>query len=485
MANGKWQTANGKLILALIYCQLSAISHQLYAISPRPESARPFGMGNAFGAVANDLNTILFNPAGLATIKQIETSATTGRFLSGDSAPQTEASLMGTFPLQSYKQSWNFGVLGFLLNRTGRPGEDTVTNLGFSWGIHPSASIPKKFSADRIPEGFHTGISFRGREIKRSGDNGSNNFGVGVDLGFLYQFESGDSQLKSGWSAAFAIQEMNTKTISSPVLYRLGVAWRNPQSIFALDFVSQNGEGKLFPGMEIAFFRKLLLLRLGSGDLPGEPRQFVLGLGTVLPPLQIDLAYGFPTGSSSKSNDRILASVTYRFDAPMLVQYLYQERLDEVSKIENKVADLESKKRTLQSAIREQKDLYEAMALDMNQAKSKTGEAQKQLQQMDEKILGRKKDRDKIEEEIRKLQAKKEGVAQKMREKKMEQEKIEVRPPGSPGGMRKHKVVAGDSLRDLAQKYYGDPNKWQIIYEVNESKIIRGVPKEGEELTIP
>ena len=45
--------------------------------------------------------------------------------------------------------------------------------------------------------------------------------------------------------------------------------------------------------------------------------------------------------------------------------------------------------------------------------------------------------------------------------------------------------MRGDTLRGLAEKYYGDPNLWNKIYEANPEKMIRGIPKEGTELIIP
>jgi nucleoid-associated protein YgaU len=46
-------------------------------------------------------------------------------------------------------------------------------------------------------------------------------------------------------------------------------------------------------------------------------------------------------------------------------------------------------------------------------------------------------------------------------------------------------VQAGDTLRKLAEKYYGDPAQWESIYEANPDKIERGLPVEGTTLTIP
>jgi len=51
--------------------------------------------------------------------------------------------------------------------------------------------------------------------------------------------------------------------------------------------------------------------------------------------------------------------------------------------------------------------------------------------------------------------------------------------------VRTHVVASGDTLQSLAQQYYGDPNQWKKIYNANEDKIERGLPKVGETLVIP
>jgi len=57
--------------------------------------------------------------------------------------------------------------------------------------------------------------------------------------------------------------------------------------------------------------------------------------------------------------------------------------------------------------------------------------------------------------------------------------------PAAPSWPKRHTVVAGDTLRALAAKYYGDPNLWETIYDANPDAVDRGLPLEGSVLTIP
>lgn len=434
-------------------------------------------MGNGFSAVGNDYNAMFFNPAGLGNVKHIEVAGMAGRAYSEYPFPQSEVNVAGVLPLEAYRPYWKYGTAGMSLHRTGREGDATYTTFGASFGTNIMDVMPAGTSLISELRNLAAGMTFRLRD--RGGDNGG--FGAGVDLGFLYKFNEGDIPLTSGWSTAIAVQEMNMKSISGPVLYRFGAAWKNPQSTLSLDFVVQDGVGSFQPGVEIAFFRRLLLLRMGSTKPSDAARQLTLGLGAVLPPVQLDIGYAFQVEKLSKPNDRVVVAVTYRFGVPLLAQYFYQERLEKADEVENKVSNLESKHDTLKTSIRESKELYESMQSDLELAREKKEKAMKELKELENAIEDREEDLKQNEEELKKILEQK---AKLTRREERANPKVETRPPFS-GDARKHRVVPGDTLRGIAQKYYGDPNQWQVIYDVNEAKILRGMPKEGEDLVIP
>lgn len=43
--------------------------------------------------------------------------------------------------------------------------------------------------------------------------------------------------------------------------------------------------------------------------------------------------------------------------------------------------------------------------------------------------------------------------------------------PNAPPTERAYTVVAGDSLSKIAKKFYGDANKWRLIFEANSDQI--------------
>jgi hypothetical protein len=89
-------------------------------------------------------------------------------------------------------------------------------------------------------------------------------------------------------------------------------------------------------------------------------------------------------------------------------------------------------------------------------------------------------DRLKKEAELRAPKVKPEPVEEPKRPKK----RVAV-DEGNAGWPKYHTVAQGDTLRQIAQLYYNDPGKWQIIYKANGDKINRGQPLIGSILVIP
>ncbi len=449
-------------------------------ILPSADSARPYGMGSAFSAVANDWNAILYNPAGLSTVRQIEIAGNAGRTLVSGS-PKTDLLAAGAVPLSFYKDAWNLGTAGFLLHSNGGTGENANTTLSASVAMSPYDYLPERFRVltpyMKVPERLHVGGTFRFRRTAH-GVTGGTAYGMGIDLGFLYQFEDNVKAMLDGWSVALAFQEMNMGSIGGGSIIRLGSAWRHQRYTFAMDMVTQGGVTRFQPGAEISFFKKLLLLRAGTGTIPEHPRQLVVGIGTLLPPIELDLAYGFPYKDLDRSNDRVLVSFTYRFGAPLLGQYLDDSIRSKAAETEMSLNNLEYKKTTLEAAIRENRALYEKIDKDLKSTREKTEIAIADLEGADKKLAEQREKLVKLNREIEELEKKKSAAQDELR-------KYQVLQPEMGRKVFRHTVVKGDTLRSLAEKYYGDANKWTQIFDANRDKIKRGALKEGEVVIVP
>ena len=55
----------------------------------------------------------------------------------------------------------------------------------------------------------------------------------------------------------------------------------------------------------------------------------------------------------------------------------------------------------------------------------------------------------------------------------------------APARPKAYQVQEGDTLSSIAQKLYGDPNRWRDIYKANQDEIERGAIAPGQILTIP
>lgn len=454
------------------------------AFASLPDSARPYGMGSAFSAMADDFNSIFYNPAGLARMTRVEIGGNLGRLLSGTGRPVTSLFAAGAIPLRNYKESWDSRSVGFYFHRTGKSGTDSITNIGAAFGGTPQEFIPDKIFNWKLPtrflppDRFHAGSTIKIKHVNHP--QGGTDSGLGLDFGFLYTFEESVRKYRNGWSLALVIQELNTTNVSGPVRYRLGSAWKQEKYSFSIDLLAEGGETEIMPGGEVSLFNRLLMVRAGTGLVPGKPRQLVLGVGTLLPPIQLDLAYGFPYKDFGEPNDQMIVSFTYRFGSPFLSQYLDRANQKRTTQVENSLANLEYKRESLKAGIRELKKVYSEVDADLRRAKSRTNKTRKDTRELDESIKRKEK-------EIKVLDANVMILHNKI--KKMESKQVEFyekNPYRLPGDRpRKHRVMKGDTLRGLAEKYYGDADKWLLIYEANEHLIKRGVPVKGKVLLIP
>ncbi len=57
--------------------------------------------------------------------------------------------------------------------------------------------------------------------------------------------------------------------------------------------------------------------------------------------------------------------------------------------------------------------------------------------------------------------------------------------PAPSAAGRTHTVKEGETLKGIAEKYYGDAKRWTDIYKENKNKISRGMVNPGDVLTIP
>ena len=98
------------------------------------------------------------------------------------------------------------------------------------------------------------------------------------------------------------------------------------------------------------------------------------------------------------------------------------------------------------------------------------------------------------QDELRMLRKRRDELQYEVTGLKHDKQAEEPKPPPPPKPKpapppvqwpKRHAVREGETLRGLAQRYYGDPARWEPIYESNRDKVDRGLPRVGELLLIP
>jgi hypothetical protein len=263
--------------------------------------ARADGMGQAFCAVADDINTLSFNPAGLGNLRLPEVSFSQYQFVSDISFNFAGAAV----PLGGFG-TLGLGYLGLgtspfnsTLNPSAVSGTDSESALmlgwGDGWGI------------------FQAGLT--GKYIMRNVGSVSGT-GLAADLGIRLR-------PVNGLSLGLAVLDLGpdvtlTQQEALPTNVRLGVAWRAlelPEHSVDLAF---DGEIPLMTSLQPRYgggleywFQDAFALRAGY-LVNTDEEGFTAGAGVRFAGIELDYAYQpfNQLGSTSRF------SGTYRFDTP-------------------------------------------------------------------------------------------------------------------------------------------------------------------------
>jgi len=309
-------------------------------ILKQTSGARPLGMGEAFVALADDVNALNFNPAGLVQIKRHEISV---MYL--DSLVDTWFGFVGyAYPIggkvekqrgrrfTSIKERRNRGTIGLGVSslqagkmvlepegNTVRAEEDYLANLGFGYIVWRSEEKVAKrrrraraFGELRNEVSLGLGVKFVYSTLVEK----YSAMAYAVDAGLLGKFIVGKNILQLGVTG----QNLGTKIKfeeegdSLPLTVRAGAAYlmdfkQEHRLIISTEAVKPNdGDFRGSGGMEY-WHREIFALRAGykaGYDLDS----FTCGVGFVWKNFQLDYGWGM---SGSKMGDNHRFSLTTRF----------------------------------------------------------------------------------------------------------------------------------------------------------------------------
>ena len=424
----------------LTFLSLGLLSISSFAADFRDvyPGARANAMGSAFTGVADDPYTIFYNPAGLATLKSVEVAGGIGRRFSERPACG-EISFVYARPVPNRKS----GVAGFGFYTFRQSGTASKDVFAFSWGDNVMLK--------RFQKPLSWGGNFKMISLRRPGKN---RFALGVDAGVLLKSVKG---LKTGLS----LMNLNTGVGISLTTLNFGTSYKWKKTLFSMDFRQREGFSGIFPGVEHTILNGLLKVRAGKGLSFDKTSQLVLGLGADVLPFIVDTVMSLPWEGFHKQSGYYQFSVRYKFGSPHFSEAFVGQAAYRSETLKREISVLETRKRTLESSIATAQVNKGVLEADLRTLQMRLGDMKARLKSLELDIL------------------------ETQRYKEAPKPKKAPVLPVRKKWPKKHTVKAGDTLRSIASRYYGDSTFWETIYEVNHEKVSRGLPKVGSTLTIP
>ncbi|UPT74908.1 MAG: hypothetical protein M0D55_04135 [Elusimicrobiota bacterium] len=415
--------------------------------------ARAMGMGTAFSAIADDAFGPFYNPAGTANAPFVQGAGTIGRMQS----PRGTLSFMSGAYSRPYEPI-NTATIGaaYYLERQ-RDGGDIDTLLG---------NYSQEYKVRQLPLSRPVKIGANVKIVNSSaGDGSKGKFGLGFDVGAI-------ARSNTGLAAGVVLSDFVTAlAYPRPAVTLAGAYTYQRRWTLAADFRVRGGLAELHPGVEGVFHNGLLRVRAGRGLNLDGVGTLSFGLGLNFSPMVLDVAMSLPPTGLNRSGGGYQATFSYRFGAPSFTGQFVGSAATEAEGLKREIVELEDKRQT--------------SAQDANVAETNKAAARTQLRVLEQRV---KEAQDEYRALLKKneeleYRAAEKAAALQGRPKPVEiKTKPRVLPPAWP---KRHVVMAGDTLRTMAAKYYGDANQWERIYDANRAKVERGLPAEGATLIIP
>ncbi|HAX62025.1 MAG TPA: hypothetical protein DCX95_05685 [Elusimicrobia bacterium] len=435
----RWETVNGRrkiknrLLWLLIYLLPSTfyLLPALYGAFENPSSgARPYGLGNAFTGLADDIQAIFYNPAGITQVRHKEFITYFGKPFVGldDKSALSDGFIGYLHPLRG-RESFAVSVSDFRLSTVYN---ENIAALTYAKELSKRLSFGLNMKVLRLKYGSDTYTALDPLFERTSRTSFSGDFGLFAKLS--KKFYTGIS--------VFNLNEPNIgigETVRLPIRTRLGLGWRSKFATFCLDAEQKLDELNYFFGGEKSFFNDKFYFREGFG-YGKDFANFSLGISVLPDPFRLDYAFQLPIAGVKDIMGTHRLSIVFEFGKEINDPYTVDLE-SEISRLEREKAELQKKLETTEGELT-----------------NVSSESEKTRVELDE------------------IQRQKEQLEKDLR-------RIESRP--APKKITYHTVEKGDTLASISQKYYGTPDRWQDIYNANKNKIERGIPVVGTQLVIP
>ncbi len=339
-------------ILALALAALAAARPASAAFEDLGFGARAPGMGDAFTAVADDVSSVYYNPAGLADLERPKALASHSILYSGLSDGSSLGLSAGAFstPLASGRG----GTLGALWQQFSLSGIYYERTMQVSWGYRfPKRTKYEKLSVGasvkylshgftRLDETYNAvenAVSQNGAtDPVLAGQNSAT--GLDADLGALYR-------LNKRWTLGAALQNALQADVGFsdadkvPMKTRIGASFKSLWLVLSADAKFQKaadgtmdkqvsvGAEKIFPSLD----RGDLGVRASLGAGTREFRQATLGLSYRMQKIQLDYGFIMPMGTVKETAGTHRLALSYHFGAPTATEIAETELLDQYKRL--------------------------------------------------------------------------------------------------------------------------------------------------------
>ncbi|MFI5361150.1 MAG: tail protein X [Elusimicrobiota bacterium] len=419
--------------------------------------ARAMGMGNAFGAIADDPFGIYFNPAGSANTPYVQAAGSVGR-LASPVGTLTQAAASYLRPYEPINTATVGASYDFERQVNGGDMDAVLFNYAQEVKV-PNVPLSK-------PLKLGANVKFENVDV---GPGRPSAFAMGFDAGAL-------ARTDGGLSVGAALTDLTSRTgvPRGGLLLATAYTWER-RLTFAGDFRVKGGLAEYYPGVEASFLEGLLKVRAGRGLSLDGATTVAFGMGVNFSPVVLDVAMSLPPSSINRNAGGYQASFSYRFGAPGFAGQFVGAAAADAERLRTQIEALSDRKKTLEQQTASAETNKNATAGELRVLEQRTGEAQEEYRA----LLKKNAELD--------YRAADMAATLLPPAKPVALPKIPYRPaaPPPPSWPKRHKVKTGDTLRALAARYYGDPNQWERIYDANPDAVDRGLPIEGAVLTIP
>ncbi len=281
--------------------------------------ARPIGMGNAYTALADDVNAIYYNPAGLAQLDESQFTSGYGKLYWGlDDGSNLGSGFVGyAHPL------YHWGTLGAGWVNFGLQGLYRENSFIFSYGRNLKKRLlaglnlkllSKKYGKDSYTENalIDGGPATTG-ERDPVFSKGYSKTGFSTDLGFLYKFNREYSLGLTLTDINQPRMDLKDKKSRVPIGVRSGFLYNSDFLTFALDTTFRNGDINVYSGVEKWFSNRTFGVRAGLGVGSRSFSNLALGASYTKYLFQFDYAFLYPLSGIRDTYGSHRISLTLRF----------------------------------------------------------------------------------------------------------------------------------------------------------------------------